>query len=46
LWGFATSVAGLIAILRQQERSWLVWLTLLPGVFLLVFLLGEFLLPH
>ena len=46
LCGLATFVVGLIAIIRNRERSWLVWLTLLPGASALVFVLGEFLVPH
>lgn len=46
LCGLAGGVVGLIAILRNRERSWLVWLTLLPGAFVLLFLLGELLVPH
>jgi len=46
LCGLAAGVVGLIAVIRQHERSWLVWLTLLPGLFVLFFVLGEFLVPH
>jgi hypothetical protein len=46
LCGLAGSGFGLIALLRKHERSWLVWLTLLPGVFMLFLLLGEVLIPH
>lgn len=46
LCGLAAGIAGLVAILRSAERSWMVWLTLLPGAFVLIFLLGEFLIPH
>jgi uncharacterized membrane protein len=46
LCGLATFVVGLIAIIRNHERSWLVWLTLLPGASALLFVLGEFLVPH
>ena len=46
LCGLATFVVALIAILRNHERSWLVWLTLLPGASALLFILGEFLVPH
>lgn len=46
LCGLAAGVIGLIAITRQHERSWLVWLTLLPGLFVIVFVLGEFLFPQ
>ena len=42
-----TGVTGLLAVtLRsQRERSWLVWLMLLPGALILFLLLGEFLIP-
>lgn len=46
LCGFAAGVVGLIAVIWRHERSWLVWLTILPGLFVLVFVLGEFLVPH
>ncbi len=44
--GLAAGVVGLIAVLRQRERSWAVWLAILPGLFMLTLLLGEFLVPH
>lgn len=40
LCGLAAGVVGLVAVIRQRELSWLVWLT---AFFML---LGEFLLPH
>jgi hypothetical protein len=46
LCGLAAGGIGLLAVLRSRERSWLVWLTILPGAFALFFVLGEFLLPH
>ncbi len=46
LCGLAAGIVGLIAVIRKHERSWLVWLTILPGLFVLVFVLGEFLVPH
>jgi len=46
LCGLAAAMCGLIAVIRQHESSWLVWLTILPGAFIVVFLLGEFLVPH
>jgi hypothetical protein len=44
--GLAAGIVSLIAVVRQHERSWLVWLTLLIGLNALVFVLGEFLIPH
>lgn len=41
--GFAASVSALIAIVRHQERSWVLWLALLPGLFVVFLLVGEFL---
>lgn len=46
LSGLAAGLAALAAILRARERSWLVWLTVLPLAVLLFMLLGELLLPH
>jgi hypothetical protein len=46
LCGLAAGVMGVIAIARRGERSWLVWLCLLPGLFVAFLLLGEFLVPH
>jgi peptidoglycan/LPS O-acetylase OafA/YrhL len=46
LCGLAAGIVGLIAVVRQHERSWLVWLTLLPGLMVLFLVLGEFLVPH
>ena len=46
LCGLAAGIAGLIAVIRRHERSWLVWLTLLPGLFVVFLVLGEFLVPH
>ena len=46
LCGLAAGVVGMIAILRSHERSWLVWLAILTGAFALLFVLGEFLMPH
>ncbi len=46
LCGLVSGIIGLIAVIRKHERAVLVWLTLLPGAFVLFFLLGEFLVPH
>lgn len=44
--GLAAGVVGLIAVMRRHERSCFVWLTVLLGLLVLVFVLGEFLVPH
>lgn len=46
LCGLASGILGWIAVVRQHERSWLVLLTLLPGLWVLFMLVGEFLFPH
>jgi len=46
LTGLAAGITGLIAIIRHHERSWLVGLAILPGLWVLFMLLGEFLVPH
>lgn len=42
--GLGGGIAALIALIRGHERSALVWLALLPGLFVL-FVIGEFLVP-
>jgi len=44
--GLASLIVALVAMIRQRERSWLVWLPLLTGLFVTFLLLGEFLVPH
>lgn len=44
--GLAAGVVGLVALIRNHERSWLTWLSILPGVTVLVLLLGDLLLTH
>ena len=46
LCGLAAGIVGLIAVVRRREPSLLVWLTVLIGVSTLVFVVGEFLVPH
>ena len=41
LCAFAAGIVGLIAVIRRRERSALVWLTILPGLFALVFVLAS-----
>ena len=44
--GLGAGVTGTIAVIRAPERSWLVWLTILPGLLVLFLVLGELLFPH
>ena len=41
--GLAAGIAGLLAVIRQHERSWLVWLAILTGLFVIILVLGELL---
>jgi hypothetical protein len=45
LSGLAAGVLTLIALIRLHERSWLVWIPLLPAIWVLFLLAGEFLGP-
>lgn len=48
--GFLCELAGgivaLTAMIREHERSWVVWLSILPMVSVFIFILAEFLFPH
>lgn len=44
--GVAAAVSAVLAIVKSKERSWVVWAALAPGGFAILFLLGEFLIPH
>ena len=46
LCGLAAGITGLVAVIRAHERSWLVWLMILPMLLVLFLLIGEFLVPH
>ena len=46
LVGATAGVVGLLSNIRNHERSWVVWATLLPMAFVLFFLIGEFAAPH
>jgi hypothetical protein len=46
LCGLSAMVVALLALIRGHERSWLVFLPLLPGVWVLFMLVGELLFPH
>lgn len=45
LCGLGSGILGFLAVARG-ERSWMVCLTLVPGLFVIFFLLGEFIFPH
>ncbi|TLM99399.1 MAG: hypothetical protein FDZ75_00130 [Actinobacteria bacterium] len=44
--GLVSGVVGLVAILKQKERSLVTLLTIVPTLFVLMFLIGEFAFPH
>ncbi|MGB8707594.1 MAG: hypothetical protein WCD72_06590 [Dehalococcoidia bacterium] len=44
--GVAAFVTGLISVIKSKERSILVYLAILIGLYILVFCLGEVLVPH
>jgi len=44
--GVIAGIFTLLALIWKGERSWLLWLMLMPGLFAIVFALGEILYPH
>jgi hypothetical protein len=44
--GIVALVTGLISIIKSKERSILVFVAVVAGLFCLIFFLGEFLVPH
>lgn len=44
--GLFSGIVGFLAVIKKHEHSWMVWLSLLPGAFVLFLVLGEFLVPH
>jgi LytS/YehU family sensor histidine kinase len=44
--GIASFVSGLVAIIKSQERSVLVFMSTAIGCAITVFIIGEFLVPH
>jgi hypothetical protein len=46
LCGLAGGILALVAIIRQQERSWLVFLSILPMLNVITFIAAELLIPH
>jgi hypothetical protein len=45
LCGLVSGILGLVAITRQHDRSWLVWLTILPMAWVVFMLVGELIVP-
>ncbi len=45
-FGVIAGAATLFALIWKHEHSWLLWLMLLPGLFAIIFALGEILSPH
>jgi hypothetical protein len=46
LCALSSGVVGIVALVKQHERSRLVWLAILPLLWGVFMLLGEFLVPH
>jgi ascorbate-specific PTS system EIIC-type component UlaA len=46
LCGLVGGILALIAVISQHERSWLVFLSILPMFNVFIFILGEVLIPH
>jgi hypothetical protein len=44
--GVVAGILTLTALVWKGERSWRIWLMLLPGLFAILFALGEILAPH
>jgi hypothetical protein len=44
--GVVAGILTLSALIWKREHSWLIWLMLLPGLFAILFALGELLYPH
>lgn len=44
--GIVGGILTLVALIWKHERSWLLWLVLMPGLFAILFTLGEILYPH
>lgn len=44
--GLGAGATGLWALVKQQERSLVTLVTMVPGLMMAIFLLGEFLVPH
>lgn len=45
LCGLVSGALGLVAITYEHEKSWLVWLTILPMAWVIFMLIGELIVP-
>jgi len=45
-FGVIAGLLDLLAVIWKRERSWMLWLMLVPGLFAILFTLGEVLFPH
>jgi UDP-N-acetylmuramyl pentapeptide phosphotransferase/UDP-N-acetylglucosamine-1-phosphate transferase len=45
LCGLAAGITGLVALIYHHERSWLVWISIWPGLIVGFLLVSEFLFP-
>ena len=46
LIGVSGGLVTIAALTWKRERSWALWLMLMPGLFAILFALGEILVPH
>jgi hypothetical protein len=46
LCGIAGGIIALIAVIRRHERSWLIFLSILPMLNVVTFIVAELLIPH
>lgn len=44
--GVVAGILTIIVIIWKRERSWLLWLSLVPGLFAIIFAAGELIFPH
>jgi hypothetical protein len=44
--GVIAGITAILALVWKRERSWLLWVMLIPGLFAILFALGEVLVPH
>ena len=44
--GIAAFITGLFSVFKEKDHSFLVYLAIIVGLFVLIFLIGEFTYPH